>query len=66
MIYGEACCVLSYFQQQLIDNPSFHYTMQLDNDEQITNIFWADARMVIDYVYFGDVTFETITCTVPI
>ena len=40
--------------------------MQLDNDDQITNIFWADARMVIDYVYFGDVTFDTIICMVPI
>ena len=40
--------------------------MQLDNDDQITNIFWADARMVIDYVYFGYVTFDTITCMVPI
>jgi hypothetical protein len=27
-----------------------------------TNIFWVDARMIIDYAYFGDViTFDT-TC----
>ena len=26
----------------------------------ITNIFWADARMIIDYSHFGDViTFDT-------
>ena len=60
LIYGEAGSLLRYFQQQLIDNPSFHYTVQLDNEEQITNIFWADARMVIDYAHFGDVdTFDT-------
>jgi zinc finger SWIM domain-containing protein 3 len=33
---------------------------KLDNEEQITNIFWADARMIIDYAHFGDVvTFDT-------
>ncbi|XP_028122699.1 protein FAR1-RELATED SEQUENCE 5-like [Camellia sinensis] len=32
----------------------------LDTEEQITNIFWADARMIIDYGQFGDVvTFDT-------
>ena len=41
-------------------NLSFQYGVQLDNIEQITNIFWADARMVIDYANFGDVmTFNT-------
>ena len=41
-------------------NPSFQYGVQLDNIEQITNIVWVDARMVIDYVNFGDVvTFGT-------
>ncbi|XP_028110428.1 protein FAR1-RELATED SEQUENCE 5-like [Camellia sinensis] len=33
---------------------------KLDNEEQITNMFWADAQMIIDYVQFGDVvTFDT-------
>ncbi|KAL8466869.1 hypothetical protein ACS0TY_035801 [Phlomoides rotata] len=27
----------------------------MDMEEQITNIVWADARMLIDYEYFGDV-----------
>ncbi|XP_059629620.1 protein FAR-RED ELONGATED HYPOCOTYL 3-like [Cornus florida] len=32
----------------------------LDSDEMITNIFWADSRMIIDYGHFGDiVTFDT-------
>ncbi|GMP32696.1 hypothetical protein CsSME_00006337 [Camellia sinensis var. sinensis] len=32
----------------------------LDNEEQITNMFWADAQMVMDYAQFGDVvTFDT-------
>ncbi|KAF2926071.1 hypothetical protein DAI22_06g099600 [Oryza sativa Japonica Group] len=41
-------------------NTSFHYALQLDCEEQITNIFWADAKMIIDYAQFGDVvTFDT-------
>ncbi|KAK9289088.1 hypothetical protein L1049_017559 [Liquidambar formosana] len=58
--YGEAGSLLKYFQQQTLDNPSFYYAMQLDINEQITNIFWADAKMIIDYSQFGDVmTFDT-------
>ena len=41
-------------------NSSFQYAIQLDNVKQITNIFWADARMIIDYYNFCDVmTFDT-------
>ncbi|XP_028094045.1 protein FAR1-RELATED SEQUENCE 5-like [Camellia sinensis] len=39
---------------------SFHFTVQLDVGEQITNIFWADPKMIIDYSLFGDfVSFDT-------
>ncbi|KAL0005571.1 hypothetical protein SO802_013132 [Lithocarpus litseifolius] len=60
LINGEASSLLRYFQQQLIHNPSFHYAIQLDIEEQITIIFWADAKMIIDYAHFGDVfSFDT-------
>ena len=60
LIYGQAACLLGYFQEQLTTNPSFQYAVQLDNVEQITNIFWVDARIIIDYANFGDVvTFDT-------
>ena len=60
MIYGQAACLLGYFQEQLTKNPSFQYGVQLDNIEHITNVFWVDARMVINNVNFGDVvTFDT-------
>ena len=50
----------AYFQDKIYENPSFHYALQLDVEEQITNIFWADAKMPIDYAHFGDVvTFDT-------
>ncbi|XP_062185944.1 protein FAR1-RELATED SEQUENCE 5-like [Phragmites australis] len=60
MLYGEAGCLLKYFQDKVVENPSFQYAMQMDCEEQIVNIFWADAKMIIDYAHFGDViTFNT-------
>ncbi|WCJ21347.1 FAR1-related sequence 7 [Euphorbia peplus] len=59
-MYGEAGSLLKYFHLQTVENPSFQYSIQLDCEEQITNIFSADARMLIDYVAFGDVVaFDT-------
>ena len=58
--YGEAGSLLLYFKHQTIENPSFIYEVQMDSKEQITNIFWADAKMIFDYGHFGDVvTFDT-------
>ncbi|KAM2868937.1 hypothetical protein FF1_016936 [Malus domestica] len=60
MVYGEAGSLLRYFQGKTVENPSFFYAVQLDNEEQITNIFWADAKMISDYGHFGDVvSFDT-------
>ena len=60
LAFGEAGSVLKYFQDQTKINPSFFHSVQLDSEEQITNIFWVDARMIIDYDQFGDVmSFDT-------
>ncbi|XP_075516504.1 protein FAR1-RELATED SEQUENCE 5-like [Primulina tabacum] len=64
MIYGKVGCLMRYFQQQLSKNPSFYHANQIDVEEQITNVFWADERMLIDYEYFGDVvSLDTTYCT---
>ncbi|WVZ92986.1 hypothetical protein U9M48_039013 [Paspalum notatum var. saurae] len=61
MTYGQAGSMLKYFQDKIADNPSFQYALQMDCEEQIANIFWADAKMIMDYAYFGDVvSFDTI------
>lgn len=52
---GEAEKMQHYFQSKQLKNPPFFYAMQLDADDQITNVFWADAKMVVDYSDFGDV-----------
>ncbi|XWS30442.1 hypothetical protein CRYUN_Cryun24cG0118200 [Craigia yunnanensis] len=52
---GEAERIHQHFQNKKMKNPSFFYAMQLDAENQIANIFWADAKMVMDYSDFGDV-----------
>lgn len=52
---GEAGSLLHCFQRQHFENPSFFYATQLDIDDKVTNIFWADDNMVVDYDHFNDV-----------
>ncbi|XP_047311619.1 protein FAR1-RELATED SEQUENCE 3-like [Impatiens glandulifera] len=52
--------ILNYFKKMQAENPGFYYAIQLDDDNRMTNIFWADARSRIAYSRFGDaVTFDT-------
>ena len=55
MEHGEAANLGRYFSKQLKKNPSYYFATQLDYEELITNIFQADARMIIDSSHFGDV-----------
>ena len=60
LAFGEAGSILKYFQDQTLLNPSFFYDVQLDCEVQLTNIFGADVKMIIDYGQFGNVvTFDT-------
>lgn len=45
--------VLEYLQQMQLKDPNFFYAIQMDENDLITNIFWADANMMVDYDYFG-------------
>ena len=49
MLYGEAGSFVKYFQ--VAENPSFQYAMQMDCEEKIANIFWADSKMIVDYAH---------------
>ena len=60
MVLGDAGALMQYLQDRQNEDPSFYYAIQLDDDDQITNIFWADGRSLLDYEYFGDVVcFDT-------
>ena len=54
---GDAGTILQYFQKKQSENSSYFYSIQLDEDDMITNIFWADARSISDYSLFGDVVY---------
>ncbi|XP_028764368.1 protein FAR1-RELATED SEQUENCE 5-like [Neltuma alba] len=60
MCYDEAGCLLRYFQHQLTENPSYFHAYQVDSEDRITNVFWDDPHMLLDYDCFGDViSFDT-------
>ncbi|KAJ8750266.1 hypothetical protein K2173_014181 [Erythroxylum novogranatense] len=52
--------LLEYFKKMQAENPGFFYAIQLDEDNRMANVFWADARSRSAYSHFGDaVTFDT-------
>ncbi|GMP60933.1 hypothetical protein CsSME_00023602 [Camellia sinensis var. sinensis] len=69
--YGQPCIrkrtlgkvaqnLLNYFKKMQAENPGFYYAIQLDDDNRMTNVFWADARSRTAYNHFGDaVIFDT-------
>ncbi|XP_073151646.1 protein FAR1-RELATED SEQUENCE 5-like isoform X1 [Henckelia pumila] len=59
----EAASIHRYFQTKKLKEPSFSFSIQLDVEEQMTNFFWADEKMMVDYGDFGDVVcFDTTYC----
>lgn len=55
MQMGDAGAVLKYLQSMQLDNQAFFHAIQVDEDDKITNILWADERSVADFNCFGDV-----------
>ncbi|KAH1093055.1 hypothetical protein GYH30_039002 [Glycine max] len=52
--------LLEYFKKMQAENPGFFYAIQLDEDNHMSNVFWADARSRTAYSHFGDaVTLDT-------
>ncbi|XP_068655138.1 protein FAR1-RELATED SEQUENCE 5-like [Aristolochia californica] len=60
MEIGVAGAIVEYFKKMHYKSPSSFFSMQFDVDDQLTNIFWIDARSIVDYGHFGDVViFDT-------
>ncbi|CAN0905286.1 Protein FAR1-RELATED SEQUENCE 3 [Linum grandiflorum] len=60
MIRGEATTITEYFWDKSRLCPGFWYEVEVDAEENIANIFWADQRMRDDYACFGvSITFDT-------
>ncbi|KAG6714781.1 hypothetical protein I3842_05G219200 [Carya illinoinensis] len=50
----------NYFIKMQEKNDKFYYVIDVDNESQLRNVFWADARSRAAYDSFGDViTFDT-------
>jgi hypothetical protein len=43
---------IAILQKKLVENPNFYHAYQMDDGNQITNVFWANASMLIDNEFF--------------
>nr|XP_010930472.1 protein FAR1-RELATED SEQUENCE 7-like [Elaeis guineensis] len=60
MKLGDAGAITHYLQKKAAEDQQFYSAIQLDMKDQITNVFWTDARSKFDYEHFGDVVcFDT-------
>ncbi|KAI8530287.1 hypothetical protein RHMOL_Rhmol11G0045000 [Rhododendron molle] len=57
---GDAEAMHKYFKRMQADNGNFFYAMDVDKENCLCNVFWADARSREAFKEFGDVvTFDT-------
>ncbi|KAK1361080.1 hypothetical protein POM88_045554 [Heracleum sosnowskyi] len=57
---GDAVALQDYFNKAQSIDSEFYYSIDLDDENRIKNLFWADARCRAAYREFGDVvTFDT-------
>ncbi|XP_058197504.1 protein FAR1-RELATED SEQUENCE 5-like [Rhododendron vialii] len=57
---GDAEVILGYLSAKALDDPMFFYKYDVDHENCLDKLFWADSRSRLDYVAFGDVlVFDT-------
>ncbi|GAU43932.1 hypothetical protein TSUD_135800 [Trifolium subterraneum] len=57
---GDAQSLLNHLQNRQAQDSMFYYSVQLDQESRLTNVFWRDGKSVVDYNCFGDVViFDT-------
>ena len=57
---GDASAIQSYFMHVQATDSNFFYMLDLDDENRLKNLFWADGRQRAVYEEFGDVvTFDT-------
>ncbi|PKA56785.1 Protein FAR1-like sequence 5 [Apostasia shenzhenica] len=54
--------LLDSLKKMQAESPAFFYVFQVDKNNQITNIFWADAKAKMAYYCFGDVVTLDTSC----
>ena len=52
--------MINHFKHRQAEDPMFFYSVQVDQENRMTNFFWRDGRSNLDYDCFGDVVvFDT-------
>lgn len=54
---GDSAAIYNYFCRMQLTNPNFFYLMDVNDEGQLRNVFWADAFSKVSCSYFGDVIF---------
>ncbi|KAF7824855.1 protein FAR-RED IMPAIRED RESPONSE 1-like isoform X1 [Senna tora] len=52
---GDVRAMLDQFMCMQDENPNFFYAIDLNEEKQLRNLFWVDAKSRLDYRHFGDV-----------
>ncbi|EEE67217.1 protein FAR1-RELATED SEQUENCE 6 isoform X1 [Oryza sativa Japonica Group] len=52
---GDLDALLSFLNKMQDQNPYFFYSLDMNEQGQLRNVFWADAKSRSSYNYFGDV-----------
>ncbi|KAJ0623705.1 putative transcription factor FAR family [Helianthus annuus] len=61
---GDAQILLELFVTMQEENPNFFYSVDLNEEHQLRNVFWVDAKGIEDYKNFNDVvSFDTMYFT---
>lgn len=58
---GDLDALLSFFNNMQDQNPCFFYNLDMNEQGQLRNVFWADAKSRSSYNYFGDVVAINVT-----
>ncbi|XP_057984751.1 protein FAR1-RELATED SEQUENCE 5-like [Hevea brasiliensis] len=57
---GDSQSLINHFKHRMSGDAMYVYTVQVDQENRMTNFFWRDGRSRIDYDCFGDVVvFDT-------
>jgi len=52
---GDAKSLINHLQNRQAQDAMFYYSVQLDQESRLTNVFWRDGKSKVDYDCFGDV-----------
>ncbi|KAG2637081.1 protein FAR1-RELATED SEQUENCE 6-like [Panicum virgatum] len=58
---GDLEALLGFLNKMQDQNPCFFYSLDMNEQGQLRNVFWADAKSRSSYNYFGDVVAINVT-----